>query len=118
MDGRIQDVMAKFGQERFGAKYPDTITEAGIVGAIANNPSEDFTEKLRFKLFVSLDKHNSKGILVDGHEECAGHLVDDEKHKEDIRKSVEFIRKLIHNRIPVVGVFVIRNEQKWKAEEV
>ena len=118
MDGRVQDIMAKYGQEKFGAIYPDTITEAGIVGLIAADPTPDFVEDLKFKLLVSIDKHHSKGILVDGHQECAGNPVDDAKHREDIKKSVEFISKLIEDKVPVVGIFVVRNNDFWKAEEI
>lgn len=107
MDGRVQSVMAQFGQKKFGALYPDTITDAGIVGLIANNPSGDFLEKLKLKLLVSTDKHHSRGILVDGHEECAGNPVDDLRHKQDIKKSVETIKKMVYDKnISVYGVYV------------
>lgn len=118
MDGRVQDVVAKFGQEKFGAMYPDTITEAGIVGIIANNPDPKFVENLKFKLLVSIEKHHSRGIIVDGHQECAGNPVDDEKHKQDIKTSVEFVRNLIENKIPVVGIFVKRDDNNWVAKEI
>ena len=118
MDGRVQEVMARFGREKFGAEYPDTITEAGIVGLVANNPDSKFIENLKFKLLVSIDKHHSKGILVDGHQECAGNPVDDEHHRDDIRKSVEFIRTITENKVPIIGVFVIREGDDWMAEEV
>lgn len=118
MDGRVQVPVADFGQEKFGAEYPDTITEAGIVGIIANNPDPKFVENLKSKLLVSIEKHHSKGILVGGHQECAGHPVSDDEHKEDIRKSVEFIRNLIESRVPVTGVFVLRDGENWKAEKL
>lgn len=118
MDGRIQEAVAKFGKEKFGAAYPDTITEAGIVGLIANNFDPKFVENLKFKLLVSIEKHHSKGILIDGHQECAGNPVDDEKHKDDVRKTVEFVRSLIENRVPVIGVFVVRHNEEWRAEEI
>src|SRR3989344_2265011 len=118
MDGRVQYVIARFGREKFDAEFPDTITEAGIVGLISNNPEQKFVENLEFKLLVSIEKHHSKGILVDGHQECAGNPVDDERHKEDVRKSVEFIRELIEDKVPVTGVFVVRDGDSWKAEEI
>ena len=118
MDGRVQASVAEFGREKFEADYPDTITEAGIVGLISNNPEQKFVENLEFKLWVSIEKHHSKGILVDGHQECAGNPVDDERHKEDVRKSVEFIRELIEDKVPVTGVFVVRDGDSWKAEEI
>lgn len=122
MDGRVQDVVARFGQQKFGAKYPDTITEAGIVGLIANPPAGEpdpkFVENLKFKLLVSIEKHHSRGIIVDGHEECAGNPVSDEEHRQDIKTSVEFIKKLIDNKVPVIGVFVARKGNNWIEEKV
>lgn len=118
MDGRVQEVMARFGREKFGAKYPDTITEAGIVGLIANNPDEQFVNNLKFKLLVSIEKHHSRGIIVDGHQDCAGNPVSDEEHRQDIKTSVEFIKKLIDNKVSVIGVFVVRQGDDWIAEEV
>jgi len=118
MDGRVQSIMAEFGRNKFGAKYPDTITEAGIVGLIANNPRPAFVENLKFKLSVSIEKHHSKGILIDGHQECAGNPVEDVKHKLDINTSVDFIKKLIDNAVPVVGVFVANENGEWKASEI
>lgn len=118
MDGRVQDVMALFGQEKYDAVYPDTITEAGIVGLISNNPSQKFLNGLKTKLLVSLDKHHSKGVLVNGHAECAGNPVSDEQHIKDIKVSVEKIKELIDNRVPIVGVFVKRTARGWGAEEI
>ncbi len=86
MDGRVQAPVAQLGRDKFGAKYPDTITEAGIVRAIANNPKLEFIKNLKFKLSVSIEKHHSKGIIVSGHEECAGNPVSEEQHKQDIKK--------------------------------
>lgn len=120
MDGRAQEVVAQFGRKKFGAIYPDTITEAGLVGQLSNNPERSLLESIKQKLLISLEKHHSKGIIVHGHQECAGNLVDDEKHKEDVRKSVKVVRSLI-NYIPVVGVFVKRSSEessKWEIEEV
>lgn len=118
MDGRVQGPMAELGRAKFGAKYPDTITGAGIVGKIANGPSLEFIEDLKFKLLVSVNKHNSKGIFVDGHQECAGNPVEDRQHIEDIKKSVEVIKDLIDNKVPVTGVFVKRVPTGWAGEEI
>lgn len=118
MDGRVQHVMEVLGQEKFNCDYPDTITEAGVVGVIANNPSQEFLDGLKFKLMVSVEKHHSKGILIDGHQECAGNPVDDAKHIDDIKKSVEVISRLIENKVPVTGVFVTRSSEGWQAEEL
>jgi hypothetical protein len=122
MDGRVQEVVAAFGREKFGAKYPDTVTEAGLVGQLAKDiVDQNLHDALQFKVVtVSIGKHHAGGVVVHGHAECAGNPVDDEKQKEDIRKSVTVIKSLV-GEIPVVGVFVHRDttdSSKWLAEEV
>jgi len=121
MDGRVQIPLRIYGQQKFGAEYPDTITEAGKVGILAHNPTPEFLALLKKKLNISIDMHNSKGILVHGHQECAGNHVDDNTHREDIRESVKIIKNLINDKVPVVGVFVKRsndNPKDWIVEEI
>lgn len=121
MDGRVQIPLRIYGQQKFGAEYPDTITEAGKVGILAHNPTPEFLANLKTKLDISINNHHSKGILVHGHQECAGNPVDDITHKDDVRKSVEVIKQLINNRVAVVGVFVkrsISDPKIWEVEEV
>jgi len=123
MDGRVQEVVAEFGRKKFGADFPDTITEAGLVGKLAKGlPDKGLIGSIKNKLDISLEKHHSRGIIVHGHQECAASdAVDDEKHKDDIRKSVQAIKSLINLSIPVVGVFVERSSQdasKWEVEEI
>ena len=123
MDGRVQDVVAAFGRETFGATYPDTITEAGLVGQLAkDSPDQTLLDSLKFKIVaVSVGKHNAKGIVVNGHAECAGNPVEDEKHRQDIQKSVSLIDEMVGGNVTVLGVFVKRDAaatSKWIVEEV
>ena len=122
MDGRAQEPILRFGQKKFSAKFADTITEAGLVGLLSKDSiDERLIDYLKKKLLISLGKHHSEGIVVHGHQECAGNPVDDQKHKDDIRKSVEVIKSLVNSSVPVVGVFVKRSQSDtsiWKAEEL
>ncbi|MBI1982232.1 MAG: hypothetical protein HYW64_01265 [Candidatus Levybacteria bacterium] len=119
MDGRCEELVSQFGKNKFGAEYPDTITEAGLVKIIAHNPSREFITQLKTKIDISVNKHHSKGIVVCGHAECAGNPVDDEKHKNDVRVSVKLIQSFVGSVIPVVGVFVKRSANgTWIVEEV
>lgn len=119
MDGRVQSPIAKYGQKKFGVKYPDTITEAGMVGLLGKeNPEPTLIDSVKFKIGISVNKHNSKGIIVHGHTECAGNPVDDEVHRESIRKSVELVKKLIDHKVPVYGVFVKKQGKDWVVEEL
>ena len=115
MDGRVQIPTRKFGQKLFNAEYPDSINDAGIVGILAHNPSPEFLNDFKKKLDISLNHHHSKGILVYGHEDCAGNPVDEETHKKDILDSVELIKKLKPG-IKVIPAFVRRFGKGWKVE--
>ncbi|HVF69234.1 MAG TPA: carbonic anhydrase [Xanthomonadales bacterium] len=118
MDGRVQQPLSDFGKKNFDAQYADTITEAGQVGVLTNILTDELRYDLKTKIDISLDKHKSKGIVVSGHQECAGHPVDDATHIEDVRKSAAIIQDMVGPYVSVVGVFVSRSGDGWKAEEV
>lgn len=119
MDGRVQDPIAKYGRSKFGVKFADTITEAGLVGVISRDPNNlKLFDSLKEKILISLNKHYSKGIIVHGHEECAGNPVTEKDHKEDIRKAADFIKRLVGISVPVIGVYVKRQNDAWVVEEV
>ncbi len=120
MDGRVQEPIAKFGREKFDAQFPDTITEAGLVGLLASNDtgsSRLILESVKKKILISLEKHHSRGIIVHGHQDCAGNLVSDDVHKKQIKKAAEFISSLVSN-ISVIPVFVEKIDVEWKVREL
>ncbi len=120
MDGRVQEPVTNFGRQVFGAKFADTVTEAGLVGKLAQDQVDpEVRESIKKKVVdVSIGKHDSKGIVVHGHQECAGNPVADDKQKDDVRRSVSFVDNLIESKVPVIGVFVARSETGWMAEEI
>jgi len=117
MDGRVQDPVAKYGRDKFGVLYADTITEAGLVGLLSNNPSSELLESIKKKILISIEKHHSKGIVVHGHQECAGNPVEDEIHKQDVLKTAEIIKDFVPS-IEVQPVFVIKGNTNWIVEEI
>lgn len=121
MDGRVQLPVSSYGKQKFNASYPDSISDAGEVGMLAHDPSPEILKILTHELEVSINNHHSKGIVVHGHSECAGNPVDDQTQKSDILRSVELIKELINNKVPVVGVFIKRSEihpEEWIVEEI
>lgn len=117
MDGRVQDPVAVYGRAKFGVLYADTVTEAGLVGLLSNNPSLELLNSIKKKVLISTEKHHSKGIVVHGHQECAGNPVEDEVHKQNILKAAEIIRSMTPN-LEVKPVFVVKENGNWKVEEV
>lgn len=122
MDGRVQGPIAAYGKQKFGVLFPDTITEAGIVGLLAKEEIPQYlTDGIIFKVFtVSAGMHHAKGIVVHGHQECAGNPVPDEQHKQDILKAAEKIKALMPKEfsLPIVPVFVKRDGTNWVVEEL
>ena len=116
MDGRVQEPVAKFGRQKLDARFADTITEAGLVGKLASeNIDQGLIDSLKFKIAeVSGAKHHSKGVIVHGHQDCAGNPVDDETHKAQIKKAADFVRSIVQD-IPVIPVFVVKENGEWKA---
>ncbi len=119
MDGRVQAPVTKFGQDRFHASYPDTITEAGLVGVLSKeDASSDLMDSIKRKLLISLEKHKSSGILVHGHQMCAGNPVDDKTHRRDVLEAVERVKRMVPENTKVLGLFVIRKDNSWVSEEL
>jgi len=85
MDGRTKAYAIKYGQEVFDAQFADTITEAGIDKVLAELETGSELEKsIQNKIDISVYKHHSKGLLIAGHDDCAGNPVTDEAHKDQI----------------------------------
>jgi len=117
MDGRVQKPVTEYGQKRYGVLYADTITEAGLVGLVSNNPSNELLESIKKKILISVEKHHSKGIIVHGHQECAGNPVKDNLHQEETRKTAEIIRGFVPG-VEVKPVFVVKENGNWEVKEV
>lgn len=118
IDGRSEFAVAKWGRKKFGVEYADAITESGLVGQLSKDHLDKYLiDSLVNKIKISLEKHKSKNIVVSGHEDCAGHPVSEEKHKEDILKAVELL-ELIFPKISVVPAYAKKINDSWTVEEL
>ncbi len=119
MDGRVQKAVNRYASLMYGAEYADTVTKAGLDGIFSKKDVDlQVYDAVKSMLLVSVDKHHSYGIVVHGHEECAGNPVSHEQHKQDIKQSVATVKKMMEGRdIEVRGVYV-RLTPRIKIEEV
>ncbi len=117
MDGRVQMAVLEFGKNVFGVKYGDTITEAGLVGLLPKEENQELLISTKEKINISLLKHHSKGIIVHGHEDCAGNPVGDDVHRQNILKTAELIRSIFPT-IQIIPVFVKREGENWVIEKL
>ncbi len=101
--------------------FVDLVTEAGADGALATLPESEnkrpFLANLKYKTFdVSVEGHGSRLIVVVGHEECAGHTVDNAQHKKDLKKAVSEIKKWA-GPAKVIGLFLHKKDHfNWLPE--
>jgi hypothetical protein len=119
MDGRVQEPILRYGQQKFGVKYADTITEAGLVGLLAKeNADPVLLGSIKKKILISLEKHHSRAVVVHGHQECAGNPVEDKQHAEETLTAARVIKSFLSPETLVIPVFVNRNGSNWEVEEL
>lgn len=119
MDGRSECAVTKWGREKFGVKYADAITEAGLVGLLAKGNIDQYLLKsLEKKVLISIEKHHSRNVVVSGHQDCAGNPVDDSIHKKDVLKAAKTIAKLFKKDIHIFAVFVKRENNVWIVQKL
>lgn len=119
MDGRVQKAVNRYASLVYGAEYADTVTKAGLDGIFSQeNIDPEVFESVKSMVLVSVDRHKSHGIVVHGHEECAGNPVSDEQHKKDIKKSVNAIKKMVDGKNVEIRGLYVRLSPRIKVEEV
>lgn len=108
MDGRTQIPVIQYLQDRFKADYVDSITEPGpnLVLAEANNP--DLLEMILNKVRISIEKHNSSGLAVVGHYDCAGNPAPQEEQIRHINKAIEYLIPRFPG-LEIIGLWVDQN---------
>ncbi len=114
MDGRIQLPVIKFLQARFSAEYVDLITEAGPNLILATRRDCDLVESIQARLKISVSKHDSVGIAVAGHHDCAGNPASKVEQHKHIKNSIMFLRQY-YKDLEIIGLWV---DEHWVVQEV
>lgn len=121
MDGRSNKKAIEFGREIFNAQFADTITEPGMVEKLGNPlPDLVVANRVQHDLTISLHLHGSKGVIVHGHEECAGCPgCTPEEQKDMIKQAARYVEGIIYDRkVEVIPVFVYRKDDGWDIERL
>ena len=105
MDGRVQLPVIQYLQKRFEVEYVDSITEAGPNLILAKQNNDVLVQSILAKLYISINKHNSIGIAIVGHQDCAGNPAPHEEQISHIRESVQFLRGQ-HENTEVIGLWI------------
>ncbi|MCF8309013.1 MAG: hypothetical protein K9I68_08400 [Bacteroidales bacterium] len=114
MDGRVQLPVNEFLRKRFGTKNVDTITTAGPNRILAEQAHEQVIQSLLQRIDISIGAHQSSGLAIVGHHDCAGNPVNKEEQIKHIREAIRFLKTQYPN-IEIIGLWV---DENWQVEEV
>ena len=114
MDGRVQLPVITYLQKRFDAQYVDSITEAGPNLILSEQKRTGSIQAILERLKISIENHDSTGIAIVGHHDCAGNPAGQHDQIAHIQKAMEFLRQH-HADLEMVGLWVDRN---WEIHEV
>ncbi|MCK5707516.1 MAG: hypothetical protein KAI43_07660 [Candidatus Aureabacteria bacterium] len=109
MDGRIQEPIIKFLKNNYTVKYVDTITEPGPCKILGENNNKTLVSSIIKRVEISINKHGSKLIFISGHYDCAGNPTDEEKQKDQINRSIKYLKDIFPN-IEIIGLWI---DNKW-----
>lgn len=112
MDGRIQEPVIKYLKDNYDIKYVDTITEPGPCRILAENTDKTTVDAIIKRVDVSTNVHGSKLMAVSGHYDCAGNPCDEETQRQQIKKSIEYLK----NRCPGIQIIGLWIDQERKIQ--
>ncbi|MBW2410575.1 MAG: hypothetical protein JRF72_12310 [Deltaproteobacteria bacterium] len=114
IDGRVQLPVIKYLQKRFNVDYVDSITEAGPNLILLEDQNIESIQAILDRLKISVEKHNSVGIGIVGHYDCAGNPATQDNQMIQIQKAIKLLRQWYDN-IDIIGLWV---DQNWEVHEV
>ena len=108
MDGRAQLPVIKYLSNRFNADYIDTVTEPGPALCLAERTDSEQAKSILHRIDISINKHNSTGIAVVAHHDCAGNPVDDQTQISQLTPAVNFLAQHYPN-VEIIGLWLDAN---------
>jgi len=85
MDGRVQKPVADFVCQHFGVDFVDMVTGAGIVA--------DLHSRALDAVKLSVEAHDSQGIAVVAHADCAGNPIPEDHQKDQCLDATQLLAK-------------------------
>ena len=112
MDGRVQECVNSYMKDCFSADYVDVVTEAGPVRIVSEGA--EASASIFQRVDISVDKHESCGIGVAAHYDCAGNPVGEDVQLKQLKETVAFISEK-YAGLKVVGLWI---DEKWSVREI
>jgi carbonic anhydrase len=114
MDGRVQEPIITWMKHQYHADYVDMITEPGPIKHLADEKSTTILQSIKKRVEISIQKHGSLVIAVIGHYDCAGNPTDNETQLQQIKTSMNTIKKWGINA-SIIGLWV---DENWSVHQL
>ncbi len=113
MDGRVQIPAIEYLKKRFNVDYVDNITEPGPNLILFRQEHKALIRSILERVRISIEKHNSVGLAVVGHYDCAANQSSKERQLVHLKRALDFLGSQID--IPIIALWI---DENWKACEV
>ena len=114
MDGRTQLPVINYMLEHFSTDYVDSVTEAGPIAILAEQPDGDLACSILSRVNISVNKHGSSVIAIVAHYDCAGNPVDKPSQLVQLASSVKFISSQFP-QAQTIGLWV---DESWIVTQI
>lgn len=91
VDGRVQQPLLRWIRDELSLSRVDYLTVPGADAALAEHGRE--LERARETASFLTDQRDHRCALVAGHWDCLGNPVDEERHREQIRRAAEELHR-------------------------
>ena len=114
MDGRAQLPVINFIRDKFKIAYVDMITEPDPNLILSENNNEQLLSLIYNRIDISTNQHNSQGVAIVGHYDCAGNPETKEEQLIHLNKSVEILKM----KYPQTQIIALWLNKKFVVSEV
>jgi len=105
MDGRVQLPVIEFLKKYFKANYVDMITEPGPNLILSEGKDQNIIKSIDDRLDISINKHDSVGVAIVGHSDCAGNPSEKNEQNIQTKSAIKYIKNS-YNDIDVIGLWI------------
>lgn len=114
IDGRTQLPVIQWLSDRFGVNQVDLVTEPGVVRVLAHDPESDEATSICKRVDVSIRAHDSRGLAIVAHHDCAGNPVADDEQINQLAVSLDRLAK----RYPHMALLALWVDRDWAVHEI
>lgn len=115
IDGRVQKPVTEYIQKTFNVDYVDMITEPGPNKVFAEGNDINTIDSLKEKVKISIEKHNSRVIVIAAHCDCAANTANENVQKEQLREAIEII---VSWSLPIKTIIGLWLNQSFEPSEI